>query len=370
MRITRKALRVLPLLALALQPLQPEYALADGCNCGAIKGMLAMSEVNINLNTKAEADNIRTDITDAARNIIGTIKTESATVVRAILSLKETNTASIKGLGAALGAQKTYDLYGASAQPNALCGSTSVGAGLQVGAQAQTEVRQEMRDKQLEYSNTLDARPVGYLDRISSEDHPKLTDMINAVFPLSRTLTADQLSQAHETIKTLADPRPLPVAETLKKTPAGQTYSAARLVHQGRVQSATESLNHHVGFHAPTMPDDVTAWARQQWSDAGATGTPPGLVDGKLSESALLNLLVQVRMGNPNWFTQIAGATDTGLLREIALMQAVQLQISHKNMEYLDRLSVVTALDYLSRMEGTSGKDMDTLYARMVGTQQ
>ena len=362
-----KILRALSLLALVMQP---GYALADGCNCGAVQGMITMAQLNINTNTKMEAENIRTDITEAARNIIGTIKVESATIVRAIVSLKESNVAAVKGLGAALGSQKTYDLYGGSAQPNALCGSTSVGAGLQVGVQAQTEVRQEMRDKQLEYSNTLDAKPVDYLDRISSEEHPDLAAMVNAVFPLARTLTADQLAQAHETVKTLADPRPLPVAENLKKTPAGQTYSAARLVHQGRVQSATEALNHHVGFHAPTMPDDVTAWARQQWSDAGATGTPPGLVDGKLSESALLNLLVQVRMGNPNWFTQLAASTDTGLLREIALMQAVQLQISHKNMEYLDRLSVVTALDYLSRMEGTSGKDMDTLYARMVGTQQ
>ena len=89
-----------------------------------------------------------------------------------------------------------------------------------------------------------------------------------------------------------------------------------------------------------------------------------------MSEAALLNLLVQARLGNPNWYTQIAGATEAGLLRELVLMQAVQLQISHKNLEYLDRISVVTALDYLSRMEGTTGKDMDALYARMVGTQQ
>mgnify|MGYP004537190403 CR=1 FL=1 len=198
MSVRNKALCVLSLLALAMRP---GYALAYGCDCGSVQSIVSMAQLNINTNTKMEAESIRTDITEAARNIIGTIKVESATIVRAIVSLKESNVAAVKGLGAALGSQKTYDLYGGSAQPNALCGSTSVGAGLQVGVQAQTEVRQEMRDKQLEYSNTLDAKPVDYLDRISSEEHPDLAAMVNAVFPLARTLTADQLAQALKAYK-------------------------------------------------------------------------------------------------------------------------------------------------------------------------
>lgn len=351
--------------------LMPKNTLAGGCDCGAINGMISRAQTAINANTTAEATAIRSEITLAAQNIIGTIKIESATIVRAIIALKESNVAALKGLGAALGTQKTLDLYGSTAQPQSLCGSTSVGAGVQVGVQASTEVRKDMRQKQIDYANNANARPYDYLTRILAEDHPDVKTIPDAIFPLERTLTPEQLTQAHETVKTLADPRPLPVVtDAQKETPAGQTYAAARLVHEGRVQTATEALNQHIAFHAPTMPDDITSWAQQQWQDAGATGTPPGLVNGKLSESALLNLLVQMRMGNPNWFTHVAGATEAGLLRELVLMQAVQLQIAHKNMEYLDRLSVVTALDFLSRMEGTTGKDMDALYARMVGTQQ
>ena len=50
-------------------------------------------------------------------------------------------------------------------------------------------------------------------------------------------------------------------------------------------------------------------------------------------------------------------------MREMAVMQAFQ-------MELMDRLTVIAALDFLSRMEGTTGRDMDDLYARMVGAQQ
>ncbi|MBQ9407135.1 MAG: hypothetical protein IJU37_10435 [Desulfovibrio sp.] len=363
----------LPLLAATLLP--TALARASGCDCGSIEAMLFNTQMQIvqkvNSNTNAEAQGIRTEITEAAQNIIGTIRVSSQSIVRALVDLKESTVAALKGHAAAREAQKTSDLYGKAGQPNGLCGSTAVGAGLQVGLQAGTRLHQDMRHKQVDYGNTPSAKPLEYLRRLLDEEHPDVKTMPDVLFPLERTLTADQLAQAHETIKTLADPRPLPLpTETQKETPAGEAYTAARLVHQGRIQNATELLNFHVAFHAPTLPDDVTAWAREQWQEAGAAGTPPGIVDGKLSEAALFNLLVQTRLGNPNWFTHIAEETEPGLLRELVLLQAIQLQMTHKNTELLDRLAVVDALDYLTRLEGRTGKDLDTLYGLMVGTQQ
>lgn len=84
---------------------------------------------------------------------------------------------------------------------------------------------------------------------------------------------------------------------------------------------------------------------------------------------ALQTALTDARR-QPNWFAQIATATDAGLLREMAVMQAFQMELARKNMELMDRLTVIAALDFLSRMEGTTGRDMDDLYARMVGAQQ
>ncbi len=52
------------------------------------------------------------------------------------------------------------------------------------------------------------------------------------------------------------------------------------------------------------------------------------------------------------------------------MMQAVQLELARKNNELLDRLTVIASLDYLTRMEGTTGKEMEDLYTRMVGSQQ
>ena len=95
-----------------------------------------------------------------------------------------------------------------------------------------------------------------------------------------------------------------------------------------------------------------------------------GIVDGKLSEAGLYKLLSQMGVGNPNWFAQIATATDAGLLRELVIMQAFQMELTRKNTDLLDRLTVIASLDYLTRMEGTTGREMNDLYTRMVGAQQ
>jgi len=360
---------------LVLFLLFPAHAWAFCCDCGSISAIVTLASTqtveSVNAFTATESEKIQSEILLAAKNIIGTIKSESATVVRAIVGLKESNEAMLKGQAAASEAIKTEDLYGKASQPSGLCGASSLGAGLQVSAQAAGQVRGAMRGKQLDYADRAGARPVEYLNRIMSGDHPDAKAMTDALFPLQDTLTEDQVAQAHETIKTLANPRPLPVVtDAQRDTPAGQTYAAARLIHEGRTAAVMETLNDHVTYHSPTLPDDVTSWAQSQWSDAGGSGTPPGIVNGKLSEAGLYKLLSQMRLGNPNWFVQVTGATEAGLLRELVMMQAVQLELTRKNNELLDHLTVNSAMDFLTRMEGTDGKTMTDLYTRMVGTQQ
>lgn len=355
--------------------LVPRHAWASGCDCGTIQGIVMRSQMQViqqvNTNTTAEATAIRQDILLAAQNIIGTIQTQTATLVRAIQSLKETTAAQLKGQGMAREAMLSLDTYGKASQPSGLCGSTSLGAGIQLGTQAQGKVHEAMRKKQLEYSNKEGTMPLNYLTRVLAPEHPKIEDMVGSIWPLKITLTEDEVANSQESIKSISNPRPTPVVtESQKQTAAGQTYEAARTIHEGRLAIAMDTMNYHTAYHAPTLPEDVTTWARNQWDEAGGKGTPPGVVNDKLSEAGLYQLLSQMRMGNPNWFRQIAQANDTGLLRELVMLQSAQLELTRKNTEFLDRLSYLMALDYVTRMEGTTGKDLDDLYVRMLGTQQ
>ena len=153
----------------------PSQAWAGGCGCGSVQAIVTAAKMEtiqtVNAYTAAEAQAIRSEILLAAQNIIGTIKTESATIVRAILALKESNVAAIKGQAVAGEALKTEDMYGKAAQPAGLCGTSSLGAGIQLAAQAGQEIHTTMREKQFEYANREGAKPVEFLERVLAEEH-------------------------------------------------------------------------------------------------------------------------------------------------------------------------------------------------------
>lgn len=48
-----------------------------------------------------------------------------------------------------------------------------------------------------------------------------------------------------------------------------------------------------------------------------------------------------------------------GLLREIVVMQAFQMELTRKNGQLLDRLTFIPSLDYLTCMKATTVKEMD-----------
>lgn len=207
----------------------PAQAWSGGCSCGSINSMITAAKMEtiqaVNAHTAAEAEAIRSEIVLTAQNVIGTIKSESATIIRAIVALKESNAAALKGQGMADESLKTEDMYGKAAQPSGLCGASTLGAGIQLGARAGQELQATMREKQHDYGNTQGARPVEFLQRVLAEEHPSEQETLEALFPLQGTLTGEQVAQAHESIKTLANPRPLPVVtDEQKKTAAGQTY--------------------------------------------------------------------------------------------------------------------------------------------------
>ncbi len=344
---------------------------ASGCPCGVIGGMIGAATAEINAHTLAEETLTRTEILLAAQSIIGTMKVNTATIVKAIQALQESNADQIKSAQIAREAMETYDTYSSpAAQPKTLCGSSNLGASIQVSGQVSREIIKDMRDKQLEHNDKAD-KPLKFLNRILADDHPDIEKMTESIIPNNHTLTNDQVAQAQETIKSLANPLPAPVlTDEIKQSIGGQGYAAARQIHETRLSIAMAALTEHVAYHAPTLPSEVTAWAQEQWTAAGASGPIPGVVNGKMSEAALHNLLSQLRIGNPNWASQVATSNNTGLLRELLQIQAVQLELTRKNNQLLDRLTVLSAVDFLSRMEGMTGEKLKKLYSNAIGTQQ
>jgi hypothetical protein len=51
-----------------------------------------------------------------------------------------------------------------------------------------------------------------------------------------------------------------------------------------------------------------------------------------------------MRLGNPSWFAQVTSAAVAGLLREMVMMQALQLELTRKNNEFPPDLPVLAGL--------------------------
>jgi hypothetical protein len=143
-----------------------------------------------------------------------------------------------------------------------------------------------------------------------------------------------------------------------------------RNIHELRVTLNAEALNKHLAFHSPTLPEEVASWANAQWKTAGAGGDAPGIVESRMSEAALYNILSQMRIGNPNWYMDVAKETPAGLMRELVLLTALQLELTRKNNEWLDRIAVLTALQSAAQLESANQQMLEAAYARAIGAQQ
>lgn len=321
-----------------------------GCDCGSMQTMFTTSDNNvtssINSNTTAQAEAIIEAVETASTNIIGTLQTQTKTLVSALQLLKEEFHKTIKSTSITEQLINIEDVYGNASQPDLLCGGSNVGAGIQVSVQASEILRNALRENQIAYSNNENAKAVDFINRVLS-DHPSVEEMVVTMRPDNHTLTDDEVILANETIKTLANPFPLPMLTSEQlATSAGEGYEIARVIEEGKKGVAMDALNENVAHHSPTLPTDITTWATEQWNASGATGTVTGVVDGKMSQAGLFALMSQLRTGNPNWIANISKMTNMGVAREQLFIDALNFEVQRQNNELLQRLVVLTALHY------------------------
>ncbi len=348
-------------------------AYGAGCDCGSVS--LIVSRVgtqtvsSVNSNTNMQAQMLKVEINSAARNIIGTLQTQTKSIVSALQLLKEDFHKTIKSTSMAEQLVEIEEIFGSDSQPELLCGGSGLGAGLQIADQASEILKTGLQEKQFEYGNNQNSRPVDFINRIISDEHPSLTEMTTMLSPKNYTLSNDEVSMANESIKTIANPFPLPLpTEEQLGTPAGEGYQTARTIQEGKKGLAMEVLNENVAYHSPTLPSDVTAWATEQWKSSGGTGEVPGLVNGSMSQAGLFALLSQLRSGNPNWIANISKMTNMGVAREQLFIDALNFEIQRRNNELLNKLLVITSLHYLNSIE--ENNEAKKVYQELISNEQ
>lgn len=192
---------------------------------------------------------------------------------------------------------------------------------------------------------------------------PTNTLSASSVFP---TATASGSyptpSQAAQTIAHLTEPvPPVQLTAAQKKTSAGQLWHASEHATQAKMSMAQNALATIAAWHQPTISATyfVGKWQSMQKAAQSASGgsttptastvssLPPGVNSAnKISPDGALNLMVQARYANPNWYSLMAVQTMPGAIKDLSEMEAISLRVHWESLRMSEYLAGLSADEY------------------------
>lgn len=146
---------------------------------------------------------------------------------------------------------------------------------------------------------------------------------------LSNNMTLDTTDEGVKAayarlVNNLIDPVPArPVTEGEKATPAGYAQIAARQIDSARRSPAHDVMAHIGDLHAPTGGPELAEWAQN-----AATEAYPNQIGDKVSTLQTIDVFVHSRFANPEWHQQLAMMSPEAVMRETALMNALNLHVN------------------------------------------
>lgn len=245
-------------------------------------------------------------------------------------------------------AQRTY---GAASQSNGLCGGQEMAAGSQVGKKSEKQVARGIRERNQDLADGAfpDQRAVDAWHEELLKTEPKID--VQLLFPADGTIPSTDVKAAADLHQLLLNPFPTPaVDESRKDTTAGRDYQLRQRVKLARLLVPQEVLARLMAYSTPTT--ELGELASKMWADMGGSGAPEGLTaDGRISQNALYALLVSSRFSNPNWYREIAQKNEVMIYRELAMMQAFQLELLNRMHMDLKMIAAMMATQQAKGLE-------------------
>jgi hypothetical protein len=348
-------------LALALTLAWPTGQAQAACDCGTLSQIVRSAAERI---VTGLASSFDASVKEAANYETQNLHKDLVALREAVLMGDETIAKAIEtadGQAAERDFEKTFDL---SSQPSTSCGDDDMGGELMLSKGARTETGTEIMEKLLE-RRSRHGRNVDYLTELADFPPPEKTPALLGALSAGRTLTLEEVKEAERLLESMTDPMPLPkLPENRSQTAAGRLFEAERTRHEARQNLFQSVLAQRLADRAPTV-EGLSGWAENKWLEMGGTGEVPGLTEGRLSQEALFWLLTNARLASGNWHEEILPKLpEAGLLRELASMMAVELELSRQRNDHLGNISALLALDGLSRLESGPGQSLRAQYRR------
>lgn len=167
----------------------------------------------------------------------------------------------------------------------------------------------------------------------------------NTFLPEVLSFDDDRITDARRFIDAAVDPYPIDdLPQELRETPQGKTFWLHRKLYEGRLSASRYSLNHGLAWRVPAAA--LKGWLLAVWKESKAsehlaelTATLPE----HISYLEMLKTEVDRRYASPLWYAGIAGDNGDAVLRELAYMQALSLNLSYLQLRQGERIEGLLA---------------------------
>ena len=150
----------------------------------------------------------------------------------------------------------------------------------------------------------------------------------------------DRITDARRFIDNAVDPYPIDdLPKDLRETPQGRTFWLHRKAFEGRLSAARYSMNHALAWRAPAAA--LKGWLLQVWQESKASEHLAELTAAlpeHLSYLELLKTEVDRRYASPAWYAGVASNPGNAVLRELAYMKALDLNLSYLQLRQGERI--------------------------------
>ncbi len=192
---------------------------------------------------------------------------------------------------------------------------------------------------------------------------------INTYLPEVLSFDEQRVTDARRFIENAVDPYPLTdLPSELQGTPQGTAFWMRKKVYESKLGFARHSLNHALAMRTPSAA--LRGWLEDVWAESKTDEHKAALLaelPDNISYLELLKTEVDRRYASPTWYAGIASNPAAAVLREMAYMQALQLNLDFQRLRQGERLELLLARLVLDSTE-QSGRD--DLQAELAAAEQ
>lgn len=354
--------------ALLLAPFQAQKVSAQAFVAGCAAGGPLATPMGVAAAATSAATSVSSEVTQAGRSI----KMEQKKIVAAINKNFEAQNSLIRqivtSLGVSMNKIDNMRMFGPQSKAYGIGMLTDRFNTVMAGKAAERKMSGHYRNSLNEHTKKFEKphqRSLFYKEETIEAITPAF------FFPQNNVLSIEQSRKADFAVKSVVDPFPTPnLPEKFKKRGSDMGYEAHRKVKYSRLAMPAAVISDVVASYQPTM--ELGEWAEKMYRKMGGNGQPPQEINGRISPMGYIDLMVNARFANQEWYSGRGGIhsmTPTGLLRELAVMESVNMEMQRRQMKYMQQTTALLAQDQATQTGQEFNQPLSKLFQKVMQEQ-